>query len=62
MRKRQQPLWTNKKWRRLLGVVISLILTAAMAVSIITEGFEMPFHLVSCVLLILIIPALFFWL
>ena len=60
MRKRQQPLWTNKKWRRLLGVVISLILTAAMAVSIITEGFEMPFHLVSCVLLILIIPALFF--
>lgn len=60
MRKAQQPLWTNKKWRKLLGVLISLILTAAMAVSIITEGFEMPFHLVSAVLLILIIPALFF--
>ena len=53
-------LWTQKRWRKVLGVIVSVMLLAALVVSIVLEGFEWPYNAVTILLLPLICAALFF--
>ena len=60
MKNIEGSLWTQKRWRRVVGVIVSVLLLAALVVSIVLEGFEWPYHAVTILLLPLICAALFF--
>lgn len=59
MKKTREVFWTQKKWRKVLGMIISVLLWGVLAVSIIIEGFEWPSHMISALLILLIMAGLF---
>lgn len=59
MKKTREVFWTQKKWRKVLGMIISVLLWGVLAVSIIIEGFEWPSHIISALLILLIMAGLF---
>ena len=60
MKNIEGSLWTQKRWRRVVGVIVSVLLLAALVVSIVLEGFEWPYHAAAILLVPLIGAALFF--
>jgi len=55
MKNIEGSLWTQKRWRRVVGVIVSVLLLAALVVSIVLEGFEWPYHAAAILLLPLIL-------
>lgn len=53
-------LWTQKRWRKVTAIIISVLLLAALTVSIVLEGFQWPYHAVTILLLPIIGAGLFF--
>lgn len=58
MKKTREVFWTEKKWRKIFSVFVSVLLWGILAVSIIIEGFEWPSHAISIFLMALIMAGL----
>lgn len=53
-------LWTHKRWRKIFGSIVVLLLSVLLFVSIAMDGFDALYHTISILLLLCTAAALFF--